>query len=120
VIVNPKFAADHPDAVKGFLRAFLKGLKESVKSPAAAIASVLKRNEGVSKNTETERLALAIRDNILTPEVQANGYGGIDPARFTHAVNQLGLAYSFIAGKPKLDDIFDATFLPREADRKAN
>ncbi len=33
IIVNPKFAAEHPDAVKGFLRAFLKGLKEVVKRP---------------------------------------------------------------------------------------
>ena len=31
IMVNPKFAAEHPDAVKGFLRAFVKGLKETVK-----------------------------------------------------------------------------------------
>ena len=37
IIVNPKFAAEHPDAVRGFLRAFVKGLKETVKSPAAAV-----------------------------------------------------------------------------------
>ena len=37
IIVNPKFAADHPDAVKGFLQAYLKGLKETVKSPATAV-----------------------------------------------------------------------------------
>ena len=45
IIVNTKFAAAHPDAVKGFLRAFVKGLKETVKSPAAAVESVLKRND---------------------------------------------------------------------------
>ena len=27
IIVNSKFAAEHPDAVKGFLRAFMKGLE---------------------------------------------------------------------------------------------
>ena len=37
IIVNPKFAAAHPDAVKGFLKAYLKGLKETVKSPATAV-----------------------------------------------------------------------------------
>jgi NitT/TauT family transport system substrate-binding protein len=120
VIVNPKFAADQPDAVKGFLRALLKGLKDSVKSPAAAIVAVLRRNDSVSKDTETERLTLAIRDNILTPEVKANGYGTIDRQRFAHAIDQLGLAYSFKAAKPKPDDIFDATFLPPAADRRVN
>ena len=33
IIVNPKFAAEKPDAVKGFLRAFVKGLKDTVKDP---------------------------------------------------------------------------------------
>ncbi len=78
IIVNPKFAAEHPDAVKGFLRAFVKGLKETVKKPATAVDSVLKRNEVAKKDVELERLNMAIRDNIVTPEVKANGYGGID------------------------------------------
>jgi NitT/TauT family transport system substrate-binding protein len=42
IIVNPKFAADHPDAVKGFLRAFVKSLKSTAKDPAAAVESVVK------------------------------------------------------------------------------
>ena len=37
ILVNTKFAAEHPDAVQGFLRAFLKGLKDTVKQPATAI-----------------------------------------------------------------------------------
>ena len=82
IIVNPKFATEHPDAVKGFLRAFVKGLKETVKSPATAVDSVLKRNDVAKKAVELERLNMAIRDNIVTPEVKANGYGGIDSARF--------------------------------------
>ena len=33
IIVNPKFAAEKPEAVKGFLRAFVKGLQDTVKNP---------------------------------------------------------------------------------------
>jgi len=120
IIVNPKFAAEHPDAVKGFLRAFVKGLKETVKSPATAVDSVLKRNDVAKKPTELERLNMAIRDNIVTPEVKANGYGGIDSVRFDKAVDQIGLTYKWKAAKPKADDIFDASYLPSAADRKAN
>ncbi|MEA2877896.1 MAG: NitT/TauT family transport system substrate-binding protein, partial [Hyphomicrobiales bacterium] len=77
VIVNPKFAAEKPEAVKGFLRALLKGLRETVKQPAVAVESVLKRNDVAKKDVELERLQMAIRDNIVTPEVKANGIGGI-------------------------------------------
>lgn len=120
IIVNPNFAAAHPDAVKGFLRAFMKGLKETVKSPASAVDSVLKRNDLAKKDVELDRLNIAIRDNIVTPEVRANGYGGIDPARFARAIDQIGLTYKFKADKPKLDDIFDASYLPPDADRRVN
>ena len=120
IIVNPKFAAEHPDAVKGFLRAFVKGLKETVKSPATAVDSVLKRNDAAKKAVELERLNMAIRDNIVTPEVKANGYGGIDSARFARAIDQIGLTYKFKAAKPKPEDIFDASYLPPAADRKFN
>ena len=120
IMVNPKFAAEHPDAVKGFLRAFVKGLKETVKQPASAVDSVLKRNDVAKKDVELERLSMAIRDNIVTPEVKANGYGGIDAARFARAVDQIALTYKFKAAKPKPEDIFDASYLPAAADRKYN
>jgi NitT/TauT family transport system substrate-binding protein len=120
IIVNPKFASEHPDAVKGFLRAFVKGLKKTVQSPAAAIGFVLERADGASKNLELERLKIVINDDIVTPEVKANGYGGIDEARFEAAIDQLALAYKFKSAKPKPQDIFDASFLPPAAERKAN
>ena len=120
IIVNPKFAAEHPDAVKGFLRAFVKGLKETVKQPSTAVDSVLKRNDVAKKDVELERLNMAIRDNIVTAEVKANGYGGIDTARFAGAIDQIGLTYKFKAAKPKPEEIFDASYLPPAADRKVN
>jgi NitT/TauT family transport system substrate-binding protein len=120
IIVNEKFAAAHPDAVKGFLRAFLKALKETVKEPAAAVELVLKRNDSVKKDIEIDRLKMAIRDNIVTPEVKANGFGGVDNARFTRAIEQIALTYKFKTAKPKPEDVFDASYLPPAAERKAN
>jgi NitT/TauT family transport system substrate-binding protein len=119
IIVNPKFAAEKPEAVKGFLRAFLKGLRDTVKDPASAVDSVIKRNDVAKKATELERLRMALKDNILTPEVKANGYGGVDLARLDKAIDQIALTYDFKA-KPKGSDIFNPSFLPPAADRKAN
>jgi NitT/TauT family transport system substrate-binding protein len=120
IMVNPSFAAEKPEAVKGFLRAFLKGLKDTAKDPVGAIDSVLKRNETANKDAELDRLQLALRDNILTSEVKANGFGGVDMARLDRAMDQIALTYAFKSARPKAGEIFDASYLPSAADRKAD
>lgn len=120
IMVNPKFAAEKPEAVKGFLRAFLKGLKDTVRNPSTAVDSVLKRNDVAKKPVELERLNMALRDNIVTPEVKANGFGGVDMARLDKSIDLIALTYDFKNAKPKGADVFDASFLPSAADRKAN
>jgi NitT/TauT family transport system substrate-binding protein len=119
IMVNPKFAAEKPEAVKAFLRAFVKGLHETVKNPASAVDSVLKRNDVAKKEVELERLQLALKDNILTPEVKKNGYGGVEEARLDQSIDQIALTYQFKNAKPKGADVFDASFLPPAAERKA-
>jgi NitT/TauT family transport system substrate-binding protein len=115
IMVSPSFAADKPEAVKGFLRAYLKALKETVKDPSAAIDSVLKRNETANREAELDRLQLALRDNIL-----ANGFGGVDLARLGRAIDQIALTYAFKSARPQAGDIFDVSFLPPAAERKVD
>jgi NitT/TauT family transport system substrate-binding protein len=119
IIVNPKFAAEKPDAVKAFLLAFVRGLKETGRNPILAVESVLKRNDALTMEVELERLRMTIRDNIITPEVKALGYGSIDFARLDQAIDQLALNYEFKT-KPKATDIFDASFLPTATTRKTH
>src|SRR4029077_15224319 len=119
IMVNPKFAAEKPEAVKAFLRAFVKGLHETVKNPAGAVDSVLKRNDVAKKEVELERLQLALKDNILTPEVKKNGYGGVEEARLDHPIHKIAPPYQFKNAKPKGADVFDASFLPPAAERRA-
>lgn len=116
-MVNPKVAAEKPEAVKGFVRAIIKGFRDTVANPAAAVDSVVKRNDVVKKDVELERLNMVMQQNVLTPYVQANGIGGIDPARFERALDQIGLTFTYKA-KPKTADIFTDAFLPPVADRK--
>ena len=40
--------------------------------------------------------------------------------RLDKAIEQIGLTYEFKNPKPKAADAFDSSFLPPEADRKAN
>ena len=118
VIVNPKFAAEKPEVVKKFLRRLVKGLKETAKSPDTAVNSVIKRNDVAKKDVELERLKMALKDNILTAEVKANGYGDVDMDRLNKSIDQIAITYDFKNGKPKGEAIFDSSFLPPAADRK--
>jgi NitT/TauT family transport system substrate-binding protein len=117
IVVNSTFAANHPEAVKGFLRAFLKSLKETIRAPARAVESVLKRNDNADKDIELERLRMVIRDNIVTDEVQANGFGGVDSERLARGIDLLTKSLKLKA-KIEPSDLFDASFLPPQAERR--
>ncbi|MFL6800000.1 MAG: ABC transporter substrate-binding protein [Xanthobacteraceae bacterium] len=119
IIVNSKFAAEKPEAVQAFLRAFLHGLKDTIRRPQEAVDSILKRDDSAKRDVELDRLRMAIRDNIVTPEVKADGIGSVDPVRLSEAIDQLALVQPFKA-KPKPDDIFDGAFLPPAAERRVH
>ncbi|WP_293867202.1 ABC transporter substrate-binding protein [uncultured Alsobacter sp.] len=119
IMVNAAFAKEKPEAVKGFIKALVKGFKDTVADPSTAVDSVIKRNDVVKKDVELERLKMVLEQNMLTPWVKANGWGGIDPDRFSRSIDQIGLTFTYKA-KPKTEDIFTDAFLPPAADRKVN
>ena len=116
IMASENFAAEKPEAIRGFLRAYVKALKETVSDPASAIESVLRHSDGAKKEIELERLRMAIADNIVTPAVRTGGFGAVDPARFATALDQLALTYRFKA-RDKAVDAFDPSFLPPAAER---
>ena len=118
IMVNPKFAAEKPEAVKAFLRALTKGMRETIRNPAASVESILRRNDVAKKDVELERLQMAIKDNIMTDEVKKDGFGAIDPDRLDKSIDQIALTYTFKNAKPKGSDIFDPSFLPANGERK--
>lgn len=113
VIVNTDFAAVNPEAVTGFLRAVAKGWKDTVADPDAAIASLISRNPAADAELETERLALSIRDNVMTDWVMANGLGNIDPARMEKAIEQTKSVYTF-TNAPDAALYFNPAWLPTD------
>ena len=51
--------------------------------------------------------------------MRANGFGAIDPVRMEEAIGQIASAYTFKV-PPKAETVFDASFLPPAAERRAN
>lgn len=119
IIVNTKVAAERPEAIADFLRATVRGFRDVIRNPASAIEPVLRRQELAKKDVEIDRLRMAIRENIVTPEVRANGLGAIDRERLEEAIGQIALGYTFKA-RPKAEAVFDASFLPPTAERRPN
>ena len=111
VIVNPTLAATRPEAVKGFLRAAIGGLQLAIKDPVRAATEIAGRVDGGTPELELERLRTILNDNILTGEVKRNGIGGIDPARFERAIDQVAEDFKF-QKRPNSSDIFDDQYLP--------
>jgi NitT/TauT family transport system substrate-binding protein len=62
---------------------------------------------------------MAIKDNILTPQVKADGYGGVDPDRLAKSIEQIALTHDF-KNKKTAADVFDPSFLPPPTERKAH
>ncbi|GAA0777354.1 ABC transporter substrate-binding protein [Roseibium denhamense] len=117
VMVNTDFAAENPDAVKGFVKALVKGYLDAIADPAAAIPYVLKRNEILDEAVEVERLTMAVEGSIATPAVKENGFGGIDPDKLTKSMKFLQNSIGLSDTPPSADRVFDASYLPPAEDR---
>ncbi len=116
LLVNPEFAKANPEKVQGFIRATIKGWKYTIAHPEESIQYITAKNKLSKPAVELERLQMCITDNVVTDEVKANGFGGIDTARMGEALNQLGLTYTY-KNKPTVEAIFTEEFLPAKSER---
>ena len=111
VIVNTDFAKDNPEIVKKFVVALGAGWKDAIKDPKAAIAALVKRNPAADSALEQRRLELAIKANVLSDYVKANGMGGIEKSRFDAAIQQLAETYEY-KNKPDAKLYYTDDYLP--------
>jgi NitT/TauT family transport system substrate-binding protein len=116
IIVSEPFLKEKPEAVKAFLRAFTKGMKDVLADPDGAIKYVKERDALVDEVLEKRRLRLAIDSTIITPEGKADGFGAIRPARMNDMVIQVSSAFD-LKSPVKAEAIFDSAYLPAKPDR---
>ena len=111
IIVNTDFAAENPEAVRGFVEAVGRGWAAAIADPEAATASLMERNPAADAALERRRLQLAIDANVLTDAVRENGMGHVDPERMASALEQIKLTYEF-ATEPDAARYFTDEYLP--------
>lgn len=117
VMVSPKFLAEKPEAVRGLLRALARSIKDTAADPEAGARLVIQRNDLARLDVETERLQLTLAQNVMTPWAKANGFGGIDPARWQRALDQIALGFQF-KDKDRAGAAFVDSYLPPVAQRR--
>ena len=115
IIASPKILKDNPAAVKAFLSAFAKGMKDVIGNPATAIGDVKARDGIINVELETRRLKLAIDTVINSPNARAEGFGQVNGPRLALMASQVSDAF---ATKTRVnpDAVWNASFLPSKAD----
>ncbi len=115
IIATPKILKENPAAVKAFLAAFTKGVKEVVAKPEAAIESVRQRDGIIDVALETRRLKLAIDTAVNSPDARAEGFGQVKGPRMTLMASQVSDAFN-TKTRVNADAVWNASFLPTKAE----
>ena len=116
VFTTPAFARQHPDAVRGFVKATIQSWQQAASDPDAAIAA-LKRAEPLSDPAvELGRLKWAL-EFVVTPAVRKSGMGDVDMARLNRHIEIVTDGFQ-LPRKLATAMVFDASFLPPPAERK--
>jgi NitT/TauT family transport system substrate-binding protein len=115
IIASPKLLKDNPAAVKAFLQAFAKGMKDVIGNPASAILDVKARDGIINVELETRRLKLAIDTVINSPNARAEGFGQVNGPRLSLMASQVSDAY---ATKSRInpDAVWNGAYLPSRAE----
>ena len=116
IIVSEAFLQKNPEAVKGFLRAFTKGVKDVIADPKAAAATLKARDGLVNEELELKRLKIALDGVVLTADAKDEGFGEVRGPRLSLMASQVSDAYTT---KERVDPkaVWKDGFLPTAAER---
>jgi NitT/TauT family transport system substrate-binding protein len=117
LITSRRFAQANPRAVTALISGLIRAQYESLADPAAAIASLRRREPLTNVELETARLRMSLEELTFTPHVRQNGFGRADMARLQDSVDAVRAAFG-ISRPMAASDIYDASFLPPAAQLK--
>ena len=116
VAASRAFLKDDPDAVKGFIRATIKGVRDLARDPNLAVEMTLKYEPLLNADIERDRLKMAASCCMLTPNVHKDGFGAVDEARLKRGIALITQGYG-LPREPTTREVFDPAFLPPGQDR---
>ena len=115
VIASEDFIKKNPEAVKAFLRAFTRGVKDLIADPKAAIATVKARDGIINEDLELRRLKLVLDGTVLTQDAKAEGFGSVLAPRLSLMASQVSDAFA-TKERVKPEAVWNGSFLPSAAE----
>lgn len=111
--VTEDYLQKNPQLVRGFVRASFRGWQDAMRNPEEAAEIQHKALPALDKGVILEELKL-IRDLVIVPDTQANGYGWVGEAKMKNVVDfivaNVGVGD---ATAPKAEDLYSKGFLPQ-------
>ena len=116
IAASRRFAQEHPDAVRAFLRASIKGMRDLVHDPEEGVKAALAYQPLLNADVERARLAIAMKCCLATERVLEEGGGVLDEARLAQAIELISKSFA-LPRTPAVAEVYDASFLPSRPDR---
>ena len=111
LMVTRELATTGPDTVRKLLRAFNRGLVDTIADPAQAIAALAKRNPAINRESNLRRLMGTLQLEMSRAEGGVLGIGDLDDARFARGIELL-VTTKNLPHHPTTGELFDRQFLP--------
>jgi NitT/TauT family transport system substrate-binding protein len=116
VFTTPAFAKEHPDAVRGFVKATIQSWQHAAADPEASIAALKRAEPLADPGVEMGRLKSAL-EFIATPEVREKGMGDVDQARLARHIDIVTDGFQLPRKLPAAL-VFDSSYLPPVTERR--
>jgi len=116
VIFSGDLIKNHPEAVRGFVRALNKAFFYVLDHREEGMEATMKREPLLKPEVEMGRLVETIDWLILSSEMKEIGMGDVDDERLTRSIKIVSETFG-LKSTPDANEIFDRSFLPPKADR---
>jgi NitT/TauT family transport system substrate-binding protein len=115
VFTTPAFAKQHPEAVRGFIKATIQSWLGAAADPGAAIAALKKAEPLSDPETEMVRLKAAL-EFVITPRVRAGAFGDVEAERLKKHIEIVTAGFQ-LPRQLSPQEVFDSSYLPPLAER---
>lgn len=110
--VKEEFLKSNPEAVRGFVRAALRGWKDALANPEEAARIQTQYLKALDPTVIVGELKI-LRSIAISPEVHQRGFGTISPEKLKRSVDFINQNIDVPGGPVNADRIFVDGFLPR-------
>jgi len=111
--VKEEFLQKNPAAVRGFVRASLRGWKDALANPAEAAKLQVQYVKTLDPDIIVEELAI-VRRLAVVPDTEKNGLGTINREKMQRSVDFINNNVDVSGRRLTVDDIYRAGYLPAE------